>query len=144
MPHLRCIRVERFGGSVVRALFVIVCGCVLLIGAQAGLGRAGVTPKARITAMELIVFEHPDCIYCAVFRRDVASNYQNSAPAAEAPLRYVDIAKSDIAALRLKEGIDMVPTAVLMKNGEEVGRISGYWGREGFFKMLAHIRSTAE
>ena len=35
----------------------------------------------------------------------------------------------------------MVPTAVLMKNGEEVGRISGYWGREGFFKMLAHIRS---
>jgi hypothetical protein len=74
----------------------------------------------------------------------VAPSYQTSAPAAEAPLRYVDIAKSDIGALRLKEGIDMVPTAVLMKNGEEVGRIAGYWGREGFFKMLAHIRSTAE
>lgn len=56
----------------------------------------------------------------------------------------VDIAKSDIAALRLKEGIDTVPTAVLMKNGEEIGRICGYWGREGFFKMLAHIRSAAE
>jgi thioredoxin-related protein len=125
------------------ALFVVVCGSVLLMFAQLGLGRAGVEPKARVTAMELI-FEHPDCIYCAVFRRDVAPSYQHSAPAAEAPLRYVDIAKSDIGALRLKERIDMVPTAVLMKNGEEVGRISGYWGREGFFKMLAHIRSSAE
>ena len=127
-----------------RALFVVVCACVLLISAQLGIGRAGIEPKGRATAMELIVFEHPDCIYCAVFRRDVAPSYQRSAPAAEAPLRYVDIARSDIGALRLKEGIDMVPTAVLMKNGEEVGRISGYWGREGFFKMLAHIRSTAE
>jgi thioredoxin-related protein len=127
-----------------RALFVVVCGSVLLMSAQLGLGRAGVEPKARVTAMELIIFEHPDCIYCAVFRRDVAPSYQHSAPAAEAPLRYVDIAKSDIGALRLKERIDMVPTAVLMKNGEEVGRISGYWGREGFFKMLAHIRSSAE
>jgi thioredoxin-related protein len=128
----------------VRALFVVVCGCVLLLSAQFGMGRAGLEPKARVTPMELLVFEHPDCVYCAVFRRDVAPGYLNSAPAAEAPLRYVDIAKSDIAALRLKEGIDTVPTAVLMKNGEEVGRISGYWGREGFFKMLAHIRSTAE
>ena len=132
------------GDPAVRALFVFVCGCVLLLSAQFGMGRAGLEPKARVTAMELIVFEHPDCLYCAVFRRDVAPSYQRSAPAAEAPLRYVDIAKSDIGALRLKEGIDMVPTAVLMKNGEEVGRISGYWGREGFFKMLAHIRSTAE
>ena len=126
-----------------RALLVVAFGCVLLIGAESRL-RAGVEPKARVAAMELLVFEHPDCIYCAVFRRDVAASYQRSAPAAEAPLRYVDIAKSDIGALRLKEGIDMVPTAVLMKNGEEVGRISGYWGREGFMKMLAHIRSTAE
>ena len=127
-----------------RAVFVVACACVLLLSVQFGMGRAGVEPKARVTAMELIVFEHPDCIYCAVFRRDVAPSYQRSAPAAEAPLRYIDIAKSDIGALRLKEGIDMVPTAVLMKNGEEVGRISGYWGREGFFKMLAHIRSTTE
>ena len=127
-----------------RAIFIVVCACVLLISAQAVMSRAGIEPTARITAMEVIVFEHPDCLYCAVFRRDVAPGYQRSAPAAEAPLRYVDIAKSDIRPLRLKEGIDMVPTAVLMKNGEEVGRISGYWGREGFFRMLAHIRSTAE
>ena len=127
-----------------RAIFIVVCACVLLMSAQAVMSRAGIEPTARITSMEVIVFEHPDCLYCAVFRRDVAPGYQRSAPAAEAPLRYVDIAKSDIRPLRMKEGIDMVPTAVLMKNGEEVGRISGYWGREGFFRMLAHIRSTAE
>jgi len=128
----------------VRALLAVACVCGLLLSAQLNMSRADVAPKARATGMELLVFEHPDCIYCAVFRRDVAPSYQSSATAAEAPLRFVDIAKSDIAALRLKEGIDTVPTAVLMKNGEEIGRICGYWGREGFFKMLAHIRSAAE
>jgi hypothetical protein len=29
-----------------------------------------------------------------------------------------------------------------MKDGQEVGRISGYWGRDSFLRMLAHIMST--
>ena len=127
-----------------RALFVVVCAGVLLVSAHDRASRAGIEAGARPTSMELIVFEHPDCTYCRAFRQNIGPTYRHSVPAAEAPLRYVDIAKSDIRPLRLKEGIDMVPTAVLMKNGEEVGRISGYWGREGFFRMLAHIRSTAE
>jgi thioredoxin-related protein len=94
--------------------------------------------------MELIVFEHPDCAYCRVFRQNIAPSYQSSPRAPQAPLRYVDIAKSDIGALHLKGRIDMVPTAVLMKDGQEVGRIAGYWGRESFFKMLAHIMSMAD
>ena len=127
-----------------RAWLVIVCASLLLLSAHHGISRAGIDAGARTASMELLVFEHPDCTYCPIFRQDVGPSYQRSAPGSEAPLRYVDIAKSDIGALHLKERIDMVPTAVLMKNGQEVGRIAGYWGRESFFKMLAHIMSTAD
>jgi len=123
-----------------RILSAVVCASLLLF-AQDAPSRAAVEAAARTTSMELIVFEHPDCIYCPVFRRDIAPSYQRTA---EAPLRYIDIAKSDIGGLHLKSRIDMVPTAVLMKDGREVGRISGYWGRESFFKMLAYIMSLAE
>jgi thioredoxin-related protein len=127
-----------------RAIAVIVCASLLLLFAHRGMTRAAVEPAGRTTSMELLVFEHPDCTYCPVFRRDIAPSYLQSAPASEAPLRYVDITKSDISALHLKGRIDMVPTAVLMKDGKEVGRISGYWGRESFFKMLSYIMSLAE
>ena len=127
-----------------RAWLAIVCASLLLLSAHHGISRAGIEAGARTASMELLVFEHPDCTYCPIFRQDVGPSYQRSAPGSEAPLRYVDIAKSDIGALHLKERIDMVPTAVLMKNGQEVGRIAGYWGRESFFKMLAHIMSTAD
>lgn len=125
-----------------RTVIAIVCSGLLLVFAHAGLGLAAVNLAPGSTSMELIVFEHPQCTYCPVFRRDVAPSYQRSAPATEAPLRYIDIARNDYSTLRLKGGIEMVPTAVLMKNGEEVGRIAGYWGRENFFKMLSHIMAT--
>jgi thioredoxin-related protein len=127
-----------------RALFVLVCASLLLLSAHKGISRAAVDHVSPTTSMELLVFEHPDCMYCPVFRRDVAPSYALSAPASDAPLRYIDITKTDIDGLHLKGRIDMVPTAVLMKNGQEVGRIAGYWGRESFFKMLAYIMSLAE
>jgi thioredoxin-related protein len=127
-----------------RALFVVVWAGVLLVSAHDRASRAGIEAGARPTSMELIVFEHPDCTYCRAFRQNIGPTYRHSVPAAEAPLRYVDIAKSDIGGLHLSERIDTLPTAVLMKNGREVGRISGYWGRDSFLRMLAHIMSTVE
>ena len=38
----------------------------------------------------------------------------------------------------------MVPTVVLMKDGHEVDRITGYWGADNFFKMVAYIIGKAE
>ena len=94
--------------------------------------------------MELIVFEHPDCTYCRAFRQNIGPTYPHSVPAAEAPLRYVDIAKSDIGGLHLSERIDTLPTAVVMRNGREVDRIVGYWGPTGLFQLLSHILAKME
>lgn len=129
-----------------RVLMSIVLGLALAAFPHAT-GRAaldGAPGKGSGTTLELLVFEHADCTYCRVFRRDVVPRYQRSAQAAEAPMRFVDIDKSDLDALALKSRINMLPTAVLMKSGKEVDRITGYWSPDDFFKMLNYILLKAE
>jgi thioredoxin-related protein len=112
--------------------------------ASHGLGLSAVNGGGTQPALELVVFEHPDCSYCPAFRRNVAQRYQASPQAADAPLRFVDVAAPDSSRYELKLPISVVPTAVLIKNGREVDRIAGYWSPDSFFKMVAYIRAKAE
>ena len=116
---------------------------VLLMGE--GSGRAALdSAPTRTPPLEVLVFEHTDCTYCRVFRRDVLPKYRQAVPADTAPLRFVDIAKSDTASLALKTRIDTVPTVVVMRDGREVDRIVGYWGPTNFFRMLSYILAKIE
>jgi thioredoxin-related protein len=126
----------RYGLGLMVGVFVLLCG-------HSAITKAGLDATARVSALELLVFEHPDCTYCQVFRRDVAPQYLRSPHAAEAPMRFIDIAKVDTSALGLKEPLTMLPTAVLMKEGREIDRITGYWGRDTFIKMLAYLLARA-
>ena len=101
-----------------RAIVTAVAAALVLGLAIQGPGRAAIDATiGPQTSMELLVFEHPDCTYCKVFRSRVAPRYQQSPQQAEAPLRFVDVTGTDTDRLALKEPIGMVPTAVLMKNG---------------------------
>ena len=119
---------------------------ILVIGlAWQGPGRAALNKMTnQQPAMELLVFEHPDCTYCQAFRARIVPQYQRSAHAAEVPLRFVDVSQTGTELAALKAPISMVPTAVVMKNGQEVDRIAGYWGSGNFFKMVAFIIGRAE
>ena len=104
--------------------------------------RAAQSPaKDRIAPVsaELLVFEAENCPYCFIFRRDVASSYQRSPRARDVPIRYIDVRKIDLANLQLRAPLTMLPTIVLMKNGREVDRISGYMGPEPFFHMMSQL-----
>jgi hypothetical protein len=108
-------------------------------------GRAGVdTTVAMRTSMELVVFEHPDCTSCPIFRSRIAPQYRQSRHESEAPLRFVDVTGPEADGLRLASPITMVPTAVVMKDGREFDRIAGYWAPDNFFKMVTFILSRAE
>lgn len=100
------------------------------------------TPSAR--NVELLVFEHADCQFCRVFRNDVLPRYRENGQAARAPVRFVSIEHTDTRGLNLHAGIHMVPTFVLMQDGQEVGRIVGYWAPENFFKMISNILAKTE
>jgi thioredoxin-related protein len=124
-------------------LSIIFAMAVLVIAGEASRAALDGAP-ANGTRLELLVFEHADCTYCRVFRRDVVPRYQRSTQATEAPMRFVDIERTDLDQLLLKSRINMLPTAVLMKGGREVDRITGYWSPDDFFKMLAYIILKAE
>ncbi|MGE0024530.1 MAG: thioredoxin family protein [Hyphomicrobium sp.] len=88
------------------------------------------------TGIELIAFEAPGCIYCPVFRRDVAPSYAASKTGKEAPLRFVDVNDPAAESFHLAGPVRMVPTVVLVRDGVEIGRINGYVGREGMHRLL--------
>jgi len=128
------------------ALAASLAASLLLLFAWHDPGRAALNAGAapRTPALELLVFEHPDCTYCAIFRRDVLPKYRHAVPGDAVPLRFIDIAVTDTAGLALQSRIDTVPTAVLMKDGNEIGRIAGYWGPTNFFKLLSHMLARLE
>jgi hypothetical protein len=95
--------------------------------------------SAHLARLKLLVFEHADCRACRLLRQDLTAFYEQAGYAAAAPLRFVDIAQSDITTLELRGPLTVVPTTVLMREGQEVDRISGYWSREDFGRMLAYL-----
>jgi hypothetical protein len=95
-----------------------------------------ITGTPQPEGLELIAFEVPGCIYCPIFRRDVAPSYPATRAGKAAPLRFIDLNDPAAQALKLKTPVTVVPTVVLVRDGIEVGRISGYVGRENLHRML--------
>ncbi len=107
-------------------------------------GSKPVTQRDTGGRLELLVFEADGCPMCDVFRRDILPQYQAGAAATRAPLRFIDIGKTDPDTLALRSGLSQVPTAVLMQDGREVDRITGYVGPSNFFRMLDTLLSRAD
>ena len=95
------------------------------------------------TALELIVFESPNCIYCPLIRRDVFPVYKRSSNARDVPMRFVDLNEIDTTTIKLRGPLRIMPTMVLMKDGVEVERIGGYIGPELFFHAISRMINKA-
>lgn len=95
------------------------------------------------SGIELLVFERQPCTYCEIFKREVAPRYKTAALSRRAPLRFVDIDHVDLDKLGLRTRLTTLPTVVLMQNGAEVERISGYTGPETFFQLIDTLLSRA-
>lgn len=94
--------------------------------------------------LELVVVEAPGCLYCQLFRRDVAPAYVTSARAKTVPMRFVDLNALGNEGVLLASPIDSVPTVLLLKRSKEAGRIPGYTGPENFFHSVNYLIETAE
>lgn len=99
-------------------------------------------PVPEGAQLELVVIEAPGCDYCDVFRRDVLPTYEASEQGRDVPIRFVDI--NDVAAseVGLSSSVDIVPTFVVLKNNQEIGRIPGYTGPEVLFQAIKHLRAN--
>ena len=104
----------------------------------AGLGMIIFAAGAmRVSAAELLLFHTPGCVWCAQWDREVGPGYPKSTEGQRAPLRRLDVADAGHAGVALTSPVTVSPTFVLVDNGREVARITGYPGADFFWGLLA-------
>ena len=97
------------------------------------------------TAAELVMVTTRGCSFCMAWEREVGVAYPRSSEATRAPLRHVDF--KDAKSLPVESSVQYTPTFLLIENGHERGRITGYhdpgmfWGLLG--GLLAQLETTA-
>jgi cytochrome c551/c552 len=90
-------------------------------------------------ASELVMFEQPGCGYCQRWDRDVGALYGKTAEARAFPLRRVDIASQKQSGIVLTAPVRFTPTFVMVDNGREVGRITGYANDDTFWGLFGTL-----
>jgi thioredoxin-related protein len=129
---------SRFG------ILAVVCVCVaVLVPAASRAALDFSSPADAASDLEIVVVEAPDCIYCHLFRRDVWPFYENSQRAKKVPMRFADLNSETMGDLDLAAPIESVPTAILLQQNKELGRIPGYVGPENFFHTIDRLLASA-
>lgn len=108
-----------------RSLAALAALLVVLFGAQA-------------RASELVMFERDGCPWCQRWNKDVGAAYDKTQEAKRLPLRRVNLDRQQ-AGFILKEPVRYTPTFVVVDDGAEVGRITGYINNESFWGLLGAL-----
>lgn len=111
--------------------------------AAAALAAALLAP-ALAQASELVMFEQGGCVYCARWNRDVAPVYDKTTEAKVLPLRRIDIGQQSQAGVTLASPVRYTPTFVVVDNGKEIGRITGYISDDSFWGLLDQLVAKLE
>ena len=126
--------------------------CVLLTAAL-GLGGLGAvrSQAARDFAapsgerrVEILVLEISGCNVCGLVKQNVLPLYEQTSRARTVPMRFVDVTRLDELKIGLAARINTVPTTVVMIDGRETNRITGYWAPETFLRLIARMLDSAE
>ena len=103
----------------------------------------GETVRASGSNVELLVVEAEGCRYCPILRRD-AEPLLASRSMQGVTMRFADVNEVEASALVLAEPIAIVPTVLVLKEGKETGRISGYLGLEDFMRSVNHLLAQVQ
>lgn len=92
------------------------------------------------SSVRLVMVEEPGCRFCRQWDAEIAPGYRKSAEGRFAPLKRVRRGSSEIKGLA---PVVYTPTFLVMRSGEELGRITGYPGAEYFYSELRPILAAA-
>ncbi len=92
-----------------------------------------------VHAAELIMFEDPGCEWCQVWNEEVGSQYKDTKIGQSVPLRRIMLSAPRTGNLKSIKNIRYTPTFIVVHNGKEVGRITGYPGEAFFWGYLEEI-----
>jgi hypothetical protein len=92
-------------------------------------------------ASELLMFERDGCVWCQRWDREIGPVYDKTAEARVLPLRRIDTGHQAAGGINLASPVRFTPTFVVVDNGREVGRITGYVNDDAFWGLLAALAS---
>lgn len=114
----------------------VLAAFVVLAFAAAAPGEAVASGKR----VQLIMVDDPTCRYCRMWNEAVGVGYAKSPEGRIAPLKRVRRGARELTGL---ERVVYTPTFIVMRDGEEAGRISGYSGPDYFYEDLREILQRA-
>ena len=119
----------------------LIASFVFALAALASTSASPAMPDIETSALaasrlEIVVVEEPNCLYCALFRRDLFPAYAASPRARAVPMRFIDVAELGASRINLSQAVDVVPTILVLSDGAEIGRIPGYATKEVFFSSI--------
>ncbi len=89
-----------------------------------------------VAETRLLMAEEIGCMWCAEWNETIAPIYPKTPEGQAAPLKRIDIHAPRPEGLSFASALRYTPTFVLMRNGQEVGRIEGYPGEDFFWGLL--------
>ncbi len=92
-----------------------------------------------VAAAELVMFVDTGCPWCLRWDKEVGEAYPRSDEGRRAPLRRLHISTARRSGLQLARAVTVTPTFVLIEDGAEIGRITGYPGADFFWGMLGEL-----
>jgi len=100
-------------------------------------------PEPATAKLALIMFTSDHCPYCMAWEREVGTVYDKSTYAETLPLTRLEYGSSIPDDIKIAEPVLGTPTFVILENGTETGRITGYSGAEMFWWQLSeYVVST--
>ena len=103
-----------------------------------------------VYAYELLMFSNESCSYCQKFMQEVELEYHDMIYAKKLPLRIIETKGRPPQWFQkaVDEGninaINSVPTFVVWDGRQEVARLTGYAGKDAFYKDLRSFISSNE
>lgn len=91
---------------------------------------------SRLHSAELLMFESPGCPWCQMWHREIGPIYPKTAESTRAPLRRLTLSRDMRLDVSLAEPVVATPTFVLVENGKEIGRLTGYKDEASFWGLL--------
>ncbi|CAN7667314.1 hypothetical protein LJR090_001633 [Bosea sp. LjRoot90] len=100
--------------------------------------------SAPAFAAELVMYTRNGCPFCVRFEREVAPVYAKTPEGKVAPLRRIELPAGGVRGGELREPVIATPTFVLVEDGREVGRITGYLNDDMFWGLLGRLVAVIE
>lgn len=89
--------------------------------------------------VRLLMIEQPGCAHCERWEAEVAPIYPKTAEGRAAPLERIQLKGPYPEDVSLARAAVFTPTFILVRDGQETGRIEGYPGEDFFWGLLGRM-----